>query len=782
MSYQIEDGFVTRFTNLIKKYSKASFFTSLIFIAALAPGLRLFSEKYDVRIWFRETDPLIKTLNSFERQFGNDESVVVVMHAPEGIFTPGPAQALREITEEMWKVPEVIRVESLSNYNYTYAIDDDIIVEPFFLEPGEEMDQSYLNDRKEKALSHKVMPNYLVSEDGKAAMIFARLIPTLDGSPNYEVIVGKTQELVDKYKERKDIELHIIGEAAVNDAFRSVANSDAAIFLPSLFALIIIYLLLTFRSFVAMLFPFGVTIISLVTTLGLAFMMGFSYNNILSILPAILIAISIADSVHILVTYFNFRGGGMGNEDAAYYALHKNLIPTFLTSVSTMIGFFSLTLTELVPVRQLGILAGIGCFFAWLTTIFFMCPMLFWIPFKVPKHFKSLTGKSEDGVNPYAAKLVDKIDANKGKMIIVMVVFAVVSLFLSTKININSNPYEYFNQRQAIRKANDFVKEVFGGNTGPEFIIDSGKDEGIKDPAFLRKVEAFKNKVDALPYVNKTVDIIDIVKDMNKNLYGGKESEYRLPETQNQVAEQLFLYSMSLPQGMDLNNRMTLKKDKMRMSVLWSIYDTKGWLKHIGEIEKMGRDMGLEIEATGKFYLFQRMMDYVVLTFVKSITMAMFLVALLMIVIFRSFKIGLISLIPNVLPLVLGGAIMVLGKVDLNIGSALVFSVCLGIAVDDTIHFLSNYYRLKKEGMAEREIMGTIFTYTGSALVVTTVILSSGFGIYYFGDFIPNENFGMLCALVLTGALLIDMFFLPALLMWLSEFKSKRGAGADDRP
>ena len=116
---------------------------------------------------------------------------------------------------------------------------------------------------------------------------------------------------------------------------------------------------------------------------------------------------------------------------------------------------------------------------------------------------------------------------------------------------------------------------------------------------------------------------------------------------------------------------------------------------------------------------------------------------------------------------------MVIANVDLNIGSALVFSVCLGIAVDDTIHFLSNYYRLKKEGLPEKEIMGTIFTYTGSALVVTTVILSSGFGIYYFGDFVPNENFGMLCAFVLTGALLIDMFFLPALLMWLDERRLK---------
>ncbi len=773
MSYKIEPGFVTRICDLIKNNTKTSFILSIIFIATLAPGLRFFAEKYDVRIWFRETDPLIKTLNSFERQFGNDESVVVVLHAPDGVFKPGPATAIREITEEMWKVPEVIRVESLSNYNYSYAIDDDIIVEPFFREVGENLTVEYLRERKKIALGHKVMPNYLVSEDGKAAMIFARLVPTLDDSPDYEVIVGKAKELVDRYNDRDDIELHVIGEAAVNDAFRSVANADAAIFLPSLFGLIILFLLFTFRSFVAMLFPLGVTIISLVTTFGTAFYMGHTYNNILSILPAILIAISIADSVHILVTYFNFRGGGMEQKEAAYYALHKNLIPTFLTSVSTMIGFFSLTMTELVPVRQLGILAGIGCFYAWLTTIFFMCPMLFWIPFKVPKHFKSLTGKSEDGVHPKAMQLVELIDRHKGKLLVMMAFLAVVSLGLATKININSNPYEYFNARQDIRKANDFVKEVFGGNTGPEFVIDSGKEEGIKDPVFLRKVEAFKNKVDALPYVNKTVDIIDIVKDMNKNLYGGKESEYRLPDTQEQVAEQLFLYSMSLPQGMDLNNRMTLKKDKMRMSVLWSINDTRGWLKHIDELEEMGRDMGLNIKATGKFYLFQRMMDYVVLTFAKSMTMAMLLVAFLMILIFKSIKIGLISLIPNVLPLILGGAIMVIANVDLNIGSALVFSVCLGIAVDDTIHFLSNYYRLKKEGLPEKEIMGTIFTYTGSALVVTTVILSSGFGIYYFGDFVPNENFGMLCAFVLTGALLIDMFFLPALLMWLDERRLK---------
>jgi len=777
-------GFVTTVVDLIEKHKVLCVAISFISVIALAPGLTLFSEKYDVRIWFRETDPLIQTLNSFERQFGNDESIVIGLKAKGGIFSPKAAKAVKEITEKLWLVPQVIRVESLSNYNYSHSEDDDIIVEPFFSSNGGEFTQEYLDNLKQIALNHPVMKNYLISKDGTSALIFARLVTTLSGSPNYKLITEKTQEIAKYYNDVEGLETHVVGEAAVNDAFRSVANSDAAVLMPILFGLIIVYLLITFRSFVAMLFPFGVTLFSLIMTFGTCFYMGFSFDSILSILPAILIAISIADSVHILVTYFNFRADSMTTREAAYMALHKNLIPTFLTSVSTMIGFFSLTFTELVPVRQLGILAGIGCFYAWFITIFLMAPLLFWTSFEVPEHFKKI-GKNRKGKiaqDSFPMKAAYFIDKHKKRILVFMALFAVVAVGLSTQIKINSNPYEYFRSHLPIRIANEFTKKEFGGNTGPEFVIDSGSAEGIKDPEFLAKVEKFKDWLDAQPIVNKTVDVIDIIKEVNQNIFSGLESEYKIPESNNRVAENLLLYSMGLPQGMDLKNRMTLSNDKMRMSVLWSVYDTRGWLKYIALYEKKAKEFGLEISTTGKFYLFQRMMDYVVMTFLKSITMAMILVAILMMVLFKSIKIGLISLVPNVLPLIFGGAVMAVGGIDLNIGSALVFSVCLGIAVDDTIHFLSNYYRYKSEGMDELQIMATIFTYTGSALVVTTAILASGFGVYIFGDFVPNVNFGVLCAFVLTGALAIDMVFLPALLLWLHERKELKKAGVLAQP
>ncbi|MCP4914936.1 MAG: MMPL family transporter [Oligoflexia bacterium] len=761
MAYQPKPGLVSKFIDFVVNKPKTSLIITAILVFAFLPGLASFQQKYDVRIWFRDTDPLIQKLDDFEKTFGNDESVIVTIKNEEGIFNPTTLKKVYNITEELWRVPQVLRVETLANYNYSYAIEDDINIEPFI--DTDQLTQEEANKKREIALNHEVLPGYLVSKDGKSVMMFARLVTTVGDSPNYEVIIQKVREIVKKYEDEKH-EFHIVGEAAVNDAFREIANNDGAAILPFLFLLIIAYLIFVFRSVIIMILPLAVTVFTVCMSMGLCFYIGFYFNNILAILPAILISISIADSVHILVTYFQFKGEGLDNRKAAYYSLHKNFVPTFMTSVSTMIGFLGLTMTELMPIRQLGYLAGFGCFAAWIISIFMMGPVLAMIDFKTPKHFLTTPGESTLG-RPWSYTLAHWINNYKNLILIFFFILGASGVYFSSKNNVNSNPFDYFTDDQHISLANDFIKENFGGSSGPEIIISSGKPDGIKDPAFLAKVEKLKNWINEQNYVNKTVDIIDIIKDTNRSLNQGKQEHYVIPKTQEAVAEELFMYTLGLPQGMDLNNRMSLDYEIMRMSVLWNIYDTRGWLKHVDLFLEKAKEFDLNAYVTGKFYLFQRMMDYVVFTFFKSVTMALFLVALLMMIVFKSVKIGLLSLIPNVLPLILGGSIMYLTGIDLNIGSALVASVCLGIAVDDTIHFLANYYRLKNEGHDEIDIMASIFTYTGSALVVTTMILASGFGLYMFGDFVPNINFGLLCAVVLTMALIIDLIFLPALLL-----------------
>lgn len=765
-----KSGLTYKISAFVVEHPKKLLLLSLFLIGAFIPGLLKFNEKYDVRIWFRETDPQIERLNAFERHFGNDENLVFAMYSKSGIFDEQSMKTLYELTEKAWLIPEVLRVDSLTNYSDTFAEGDEIFIEPFINEGP--WDSEYLNGRKERAAHHRVLPDYLISKDGKSAMVFARLVPTLEGSPNYQVIVSKARELIESLKEKDpEAEFHLIGEAAVNDAFREVSWTDSEKIIPLMFALIILYMLFTFRSVSATLLPLTLIGTSIMITFGLCFYLGMHYNQVLSILPGILVAISIADSVHLIVTYLQFRGMGHDNKMAGLYALQKNLVPTFLTSVSTMIGFWSLMVTDLVPTREMGLLAGFGTGVAWILTITLVAPGMMLAPIKVSEHFKIFS--KDLTPQAWSLKVTSFLERFSVQIVLAFFILSGFSVWYGSKVEVNSNPYEYFSDHIPIKRANEFVKDVFGGNAGPELVFESGKVDGIKDPEFLARVEKLKNWLDSKDYVNKTIDIIDIIKETHQALNAGNPEFYKIPPDREAIAQELFLYTMSLPQGMDLNNRMTLDNESMRMSILWSVFDTRGWLTHVDEIEHKMQELGIKGHATGKFLLFQRMMDYVVMTFMQSITMAMILIAILMMLLLRSFKLGILSLFPNILPLTFGAAFMHLAGIDLNIGSALVASVCLGIAVDDTIHFLTNYYRLRSEGHTIYDTITRVFTFTGSALVVTTVILVSAFGLFIIGDFIPNFHFGLLSAFVLTVALVTDVVFLPALLFAIDKINRK---------
>jgi hypothetical protein len=723
-----------------------------------------FQSQNDVRIWFNKNDQKIEVLNSFERRFGNDESLVIALHHPDGLFTPKRMQALAEITEEAWRLPQVIRVDSLKNYSLVESLEDEIIIEPF-LDNRQDWNQEELNQKKEKALNHGTLPGYLISSDAKTALIFARLAPTLEGSPNYELIIDRARELTQKYKEKDGLKVYLSGEAAMNNTFREVSNKDMKKILPALFIILVLSLIFIFRSIAATLLPLFITAATILTTLGGAFYFGLKFNSILGILPAILIAVSVADSVHILVSYFQFKAKGHHYKMAAQLSLKKNIIPVFLTSVSTMMGFMSLTLTELIPIQRLGLLAGVGCLVAFIYSLLFLGSFLYLVDLPTPQSFKNLFAQEENH-NSYSQKLTAFIVARKTGILIFFSLISVLAVFLSSSNTINSNPLSYFSKEVPLKEANDIILDNFGGNAGPELMIRSGEVDGIKDPEFLKKVEKFKNWLGTFKFVDKTIDIVDIVKDMNKSLHAGNPEYYRIPDSQKKVAELLFLYTLSLPQGMDLNNRMSLDFRDIRMSILWQVKTSAKWGEMVQRIEQKAEGFGLDVVVTGKTNLFQSMMSYVVATFFKSIITASVLVCLLMIILFKSVKIGLISLIPNFIPLFLGGAYMKLLGLHLNIGTTLVASVCLGIAVDDTIHFLSNYYRLTtEEGKSKEQAIETIFAYTGNALLITTVILVSCFGLFMLGDFTPNVNFGLLSALVLISALIVDFTFLPALLL-----------------
>ena len=225
------------------------------------------------------------------------------------------------------------------------------------------------------------------------------------------------------------------------------------------------------------------------------------------------------------------------------------------------------------------------------------------------------------------------------------------------------------------------------------------------------------------------------------------------------------MYTMGLPQGMDLNDRVTIRNDALRMTVLWAVPTSRETMREIDRLEARAKELGLNAQVTGKNRLYNSTNEYVVNSFLGSFLSSLVLISLILIVAFKSIRMGLFAMIPNIIPNFIGGGLLYLIGQPLDIGTVLVASVALGIAVDDTIHILSNYMRMRRTGHSRNDSVKDTFNHTAPALIGTTVILAAGFGMFALGSFMPNVYFGILMASVLSAGLLIDLTFLPAILM-----------------
>ncbi len=338
---------------------------------------------------------------------------------------------------------------------------------------------------------------------------------------------------------------------------------------------------------------------------------------------------------------------------------------------------------------------------------------------------------------------------------------------------VNSDPYKYFAKEYPLRQANDFIIDNLSGTAVFEMRISASEEDGIKEPSFMKAAETFEKRITEIEGVTKTVSLVDILRQTNRSLNGGQQSEYRLPESKEAIAQELFLYQMSLPQGMDVNNILTVKNDAIRVTVISSITDSATWTRTARKFEEIGEELGLSVTVTGKTRLYQSMNGYVVQSFIESLLIAVVLVSFILILAFRSLKLGLLAMIPNIIPLIVGGAVLKLLGHSLDIGTVLVSSVCLGIAVDDTIHMLSNYLRRRREGRNAVDAVGMVLTHTGPALVVTTAVLVASFGMLGLGTFVPNVYFGIMTATILSAALITDLTFLPAVLLVRAGFETE---------
>ncbi|WP_345988916.1 MMPL family transporter [Sulfurimonas sp. HSL1-2] len=727
---------------------------------ALASQLRYLQFEGSYRIWFGEESPILRQYDDFRSVFGNDDALLIMFRDDHGVFNPKALGVVERITEALWQTTDIARVDSLTNYQYVHSdpeYPDDVIVEDFIGDPSA-LSPEQLAEKARIAAGEEMIVGRIVSADMKTTMIAARLTPKAGDDPEVSARLKAAGEAIVARESASGYTFHLGGGPILNMAFIHLGEHDVKVFTPFVLLIAMVLLWFIFRRPSGMLLSLSVVIFTFLIVLAVQVLLGYRVNNFTANLPVFVVAIGIADAMHLFWIYLVGRRRGMANRDAIRFSVRKNLLPTLLTSLTTAVGFASLAVSDVIPVKTLGIATATAALLAFVLTILFVPAMLAILNPKVAQSEEE-ESESHDAFSLGSARFVMRHD--RGILLGSLLLFTLIGIGIAW-VKVDSNTVRYFKEHVPFRETVTFVQRHLTGPMAYEVVVDSGEKDGIKSPEFMQTVARFTDAFKAeYPAVRHTTSLVDVVEKFNDVMNGSPT----IPAERNLIAQYLLLYSLSLPQGMEINDRMDVDERQLRVTASVDIVDTSLDLEMMRWVEAWWAQTPYPARVNGQAAMFAHMQHDVTDTLVESILLAIAAVSLMMLLIFRNLRMIPLFIIPNVLPIALVVGVMGWLGITIDLGVAVSGAIIIGVAVDDTIHFLVKYREARREGESLEAALAYVYHYAGKAIVFTTLILSAAFMIFALSDFVPNVNFGIVTASALVIAVLIDLLMLPA---WLS--------------
>ena len=700
----------------------------------------------------------------------NDNVMFVLAPKDGNAFSKETLEAIKILTEKAWQTPYSIRVDSLANFQNTEAEGDDLLVRDLI---DEEIELTDDNRKKIKrvALSEPMLLNRLVSDRTHVTGI--NVTVQLPGEKMSEVpeIVAFSRNLAAEIEAQyPQIDIYLSGMVFMNNAFAEASQSDMKGLVLISFALMLITLGLMIRGFSGTFATLVVIIGSIMTAMGLGGYLGFPITPPSASTPTIVLTMAIANCVHILVTMLHEMRMGREKKAAIVESLRINMQPVFLASVTTALGFLSMNFSDVPPFQHLGNMVAIGVVASFFLSVTLLPALMSVLPVRVRP--------VENDESHLMHRVGDFVVKQRHKLIWGMTIVAIALIASIPRNEMNDVFVHYFDETVPFRTDADFMTENLTGLYIIDYSLDSGEPGGISNPEYLKDVNAFADWYREQPETMHVNTITDIMKRLNKNMHGDEQSWYKLPDERNLAAQYLLLYEMSLPYGLDLNNQINVEKSATRFTVTLQTMSTNELLA----LDKRASDW-LENntthlsgkEGSGVSMMFAHIGKRNIISMLIGTTLALIGISLILIFALRSVKIGLLSLIPNLIPAAMGFGLwgLLVGEVGLSL--SIVAGMTLGIVVDDTVHFLSKYLRARREkGLNAEEAVRYAFRNVGMALLTTSMVLVIGFMVLSLSSFELNAGMGLLTAIVITFALLADFLLLPPILMLFDKKKTNK--------
>lgn len=736
--------------------------TLLIAMAFGAGGQMGFNSDYHV--FFSEDNPQMLAYDGLQNKYTKDDNVFIVIAPKDGeVFTKETLKAIEELTANAWQTPYSSRVDAITNFQYTRAVEDDLYVEDL-ISDAVNKSNTELAELKKIATTDPRLVHRLINEEGTVTAVNVTVrLPEQDNGESAEV-TAFARELVKNLEDQyPNLDTYLSGMVMLNSAFFEAANGDFMTLTPLMFLIVIITIFLTTRTISGTLSTLLVIILSIATAMGFGAYVGIGLTPPSGAFINIILTLAVADSIHVLITIIQQMRKGMAKRDAIVESLRLNFMPVFITSLTTIIGFLSMNFSDSPPFHDLGNLTSVGMAAAFLYSTLTLPALLAIVPLKIKVR------EQKEAKSSFLERLAEFVIANKRPVIAVSSLFIVASSFLVFRNELNDEFIKYFTKEVQFRSDTDYISENLTGIYTVEFSIGAEGEGGINNPNYLNKLKDFEDWL----YTNEEVVHVnaftEVMKQVNKSMHGDDMSYYRMPDERDEAAQYLLLYEMSLPFGLDLNNQVNVDKSETRVIVTIKNIPTQSMLtlsdRATNWLEENTPEY-MHAEGVSSTMMFAHLSERQILSMINGTAVAIVLISLVLAFAIRSGKFGAISLIPNITPVIAGLGMWALFYGYINTGISIVFGMTLGIIVDDTVHFLSKYLRARRElGKSPEDAVRYAFSTVGQALLVTSFVLVAGFFVLAQSNFGLNSDMAKITVLIIAFALILDFLMLPALLM-----------------
>jgi predicted RND superfamily exporter protein len=721
-----------------------------------------FSTNY--RVFFSEANPELQAFEELQNTYTKNDNFFFVVEPRSGTaFDRDTMAAVEELTEAAWQIPYTIRVDSVSNFQHTYAIEDDLVVEDL-VQDAANRDRSFLESRRDVALAEPLLSNQILTEDGEVTAVNVVLqYPEKDFMEVPEAVEVARDLKANIESKYPDLTIHLTGVSMLNNAFAETGMSDGATLMPLMFGVIFLLTWLIIRSLAATLSTLIVIMLSTMVAMGAAGYAGVKLTPIAMSAPIVILTLAVADSIHILMSLRSLVREGMAKTEALVEAVRINFLPVTITSLTTIVGFLSLNFSDSPPYWHLGNITAVGILAAWIFSVTVLPAAISLLPYRVKR-----TRGTEWSVA--AMDRLAQFVIRRYRMLLVGVGLPTLALisFIPT-LDFNDQWIEYFDDRIEFRVDSDNAQKHFGMYP-IEYSIPANGPGGISEPEYLENLEALTAFLREQQHVTHVYSISDIMKRLNRNMHADEDSYYRIPDDRDLSAQYLLLYELSLPYGLDLNDRINVDKSATRVTATIeqaTSAETKAFFENVDTWMQDNLPSYMRAKPTSAAVMFTYISERNMQNMVVGTILAIVAIAVIMMFALRSVGLGIMSLVPNGLPILVtfGAWALLVGEVGFSV--ATVASISLGIIVDDTVHWLSKYVRARDErGLGVEASIRYAFHNVGMAIVVNTIILAAGFFVMTTSAFKMNVDLGLMTILSIIGALVLDFLLLPALLLF----------------